>query len=102
MAVHDRKVTQKKESPSGYWGGKKLQWKGYPDECADTKPDDGGTTRRTLREGEEDHPEQAHARLGADAGHRPRHHMQVLGFEVEEVARFDRINKQTRKQRLYA
>lgn len=28
--------------------------------------------------------------------------MQVLGFEVEEVARFDRINKQTRKQRLYA
>lgn len=28
--------------------------------------------------------------------------MHVLGFEVEEVARFDRINKQTRKQRLYA
>lgn len=28
--------------------------------------------------------------------------MQVLGFEVEEVTRFDRINKQTRKQRLYA
>ncbi|MBD9020982.1 MAG: hypothetical protein EGR18_10575, partial [Bifidobacterium breve] len=64
----------KKESPSGYWGGRKLQWKGYPNECAITKPDDGGTARRTLREGEEDHPEQAHARLGADAGHRPRHH----------------------------
>lgn len=28
--------------------------------------------------------------------------MQVLGFEVEEVTRFDRINRQTRKQRLYA
>lgn len=91
----------KKESPSGYWGGKKLQWKGYPNECAITKPDDGGTTRRTLREGEEDHPEQAHARLGPTPVTDP-DTMQVLGFEVEEVARFDRINKQTRKQRLYA